>query len=152
MSDESVTIPVIKYGLTIPMTDELAFPDWGQKFPRRGHTITHPITEKIRIEYAAFAERWNAARKEWDDVTEQAEKLGWGRGVGGYEWEDAELFPLVPVREWMPDETVEEHYARVQNILDHHKETGEWLEKPAASISEIMMLGIMNAFTKEVEL
>lgn len=151
MSDEPATTPILKYGALIPMTDEYTFRDWGQTFPRRGHSIVHPITDKTRTEYAAFVERWNAARKEWDDVTEQAEKLGWGRGLSGYEWEDAELFPLEPAREWVPDETVEEHHARVQTILDHHKETGEWLEKPAPSISEIMMRGITNAFTKEVK-
>lgn len=109
-----------------------------ERFPRKGHQITHPLTDADRADYAALKARWEAARAEWETVQVEAERRGWGTCDGGYDYEPAELHELKPRTEWVYDEPEFEWRVRVDANLAHHKATGEWLETPARTFHELI--------------
>lgn len=129
-----------KQGVTVPISDELLFITHdAERWPRRGHVVVHPITPEIRAAYKAYAKRWKAMEKARADLIAEGEKKRWARDDGGYEWEPAELLPLEPRREFVPEETREEHSDRVRSIKAHHRQTGEWLEEPQPTTMERIM-------------
>lgn len=129
MDAESVSIPVYKWGANVPLSVELIPENWPE-FPRRSHQVTIPLTPEEQSEYADLKRRWKKAEKAWEKVTREAEKRDWGRTLGGYDYEAAELYPLEPRTETVYDETVYEWQSRVAANRAHHAATGKLLEEP----------------------
>jgi hypothetical protein len=139
MADDSMIIPKItKQSFSFPISAEEAFEMRAERFPRRHHTVKHRITAAQKVAYNSFAHRWTEMEAERERLLSEGVKNRWAESDGGYDWEPAKLRPLEPRVEYIYDETVEDHRKRVERIYKHHDETGEWLEKPSRTFSELI--------------
>lgn len=125
-----------KMGMTIRLTEEAAHEFfWAERFPRRHRTVTHKITKADREAYDALKARWTAAKAEWEAVMEEASAQG--LSYWGWREDDPEFGELEPRVDYIYEETEEEWRDRVKALVAHHRETGEWLEEPRKTISDM---------------
>ena len=148
MSTDSIKVQKLGWmiQLSAEQTAAMELQRLEQRFPRRGHNITIPLTDKDREEYAALADEWATVEKRWEELQNLAQRRNWGRRLGGYEYDDAELFPLTPRTEWVNDETEYEWKARIVAIEAHHAATGEWLEEPCRTLTEMLADEMTRSF------
>lgn len=145
MSDErdcvghKMSSPINKNAYLFRVSAEQMYDFRSSKFPRNGHVVVHDLTDDERSAYADLKSRWEDAETAWGAVVDEAERRGWGDREGGYDYDAAELRPLEPRTEWVADETIEDHRARLDRIYEHYEQTGEWLEKPAPDLFSLAM-------------
>lgn len=135
-----------KHSFTIPISAEELFDMRAERFPRRCHEVEHPVTAEQQTDYAAWVQQYKAAVEAGESLSTVGVRHGWLRPEGGYDYEPAEIQPLKPRIEYVYDETVTDHRARVERIYAHYADTGEWLEKPMATFSELMDGMLSRAF------